>query len=135
MAAPEISSKFQPPFQTSLSFGATLPSVPELDGGMTMTISCLETPEARHDDGRLTNRRSWGSRAWLSALISGWTRLNDVSAARLTLDNLSEGQLEDIGMRRIGRGVRWLDFRETPLCADFEYRDSHADRTDGGPRA
>jgi uncharacterized protein YjiS (DUF1127 family) len=55
---------------------------------------------------------------WLGGFITAWA---NIRATRITLDDMSYGQLEEIGMRRTTRGVMWLDCRESPL-GDIEYR-------------
>jgi len=84
---------------------------------------------ARH---RTNHRPSW-LRGCLEALIARWAKLNNGWATQAALDQMSEGQLEDIGMRRVSRDVRWLDGRDSLLRIDFEYRCTHGgDQTDGG---
>ncbi len=86
---------------------------------------------ARH---RTSHRPSW-LRGWLDALIARWTTSGNIRATHVALDEMSEGQLEDIGMRRVSRDVRWLDCRESLLRIDFEYRSTHGDQADGDPHA
>lgn len=58
---------------------------------------------------------------WVRAANAGlrkWRRIRD---GRLLLDCMSEAQLEDLGIRRVARNVRWLDHDEVFSCGEFSY--------------
>ncbi|MDK1373431.1 MULTISPECIES: hypothetical protein [unclassified Sinorhizobium] len=40
----------------------------------------------------------------------------------IPIDDLSEGQLRELGISRVARRMRWLDGCETQFLIDFEYR-------------
>jgi len=58
----------------------------------------------------------------LGGLIFQCGRLGDIRAAGTTLDDMSDSQLNDIGIRRIGRRIAWHDSRLPRQFRDFEYR-------------
>lgn len=66
---------------------------------------------------------------WLMALCAKCGALNNIGATRL--DDLTDGQLDEIGMRSTSRAARWLDCRESSFGIDFDYRPAPRDRDDG----
>lgn len=54
----------------------------------------------------------------VNARLRKWRRIRD---GRLLLDCMSEAQLEDLGIRRVARNVRWLDRDEVFSCGEFSY--------------
>lgn len=96
-----------------------------------MTTTHIQSPQASFRTGDPTNRRASGLRGWL-AVIAGWATSDRIWSTRIALDDMSDAQLGDIGMRRIGRGSRLIDYRDFPRCIDFEYRGvGDDDRSDG----
>jgi hypothetical protein len=102
-----------------------LPTVLELKKEQVMTTP--EQAERQAGAGPWTSHRLSRLLGWLAASIA---KRGDMRATQVMLDGMSEAQLEDIGMRRIARRVRWLDCRESPLGIDFDYRGAALD--DGG---
>ncbi len=97
-----------------------------------MAVPYIEPAAEMFDAGR-AGRRPARLRGLLDALIAGLAKLRAFQEP-CYLDEMTEGQLADIGVRRISSSVRWLDCRETPLRVDFEYRSIAGDsRTDAGP--
>lgn len=54
-------------------------------------------------------------------LICWWTKWRDRRASRALLNSLTEAELGELGIRRVGRRVRWLDHSEAPPLGDFAY--------------
>lgn len=94
-----------------------------------MAVPYIEPAAELFDAGR-AGRRPARLRGLLNALIAGLAKLKSFQETRY-LDEMTEGQLADIGVRRICSSVRWLDCRETPLRIDFEYRGIAEERPDG----
>ncbi|MEP9399915.1 hypothetical protein [Mesorhizobium sp. KR2-14] len=67
----------------------------------------------RVPSGRLT--------AWSSTLVSWWTKWRDRRASRALLNSMTEAALGELGIKRVGRRVRWLDYGEAPPLDDFDY--------------
>lgn len=83
-----------------------------------MTILSIET---RNSGAGHWIRRSLSTMLeWFGAVFA---RSGGMPAT--ALDELSEAQLEDLGMTRIAHGARWLDCREPPRYMDFEYVGDH----------
>lgn len=59
---------------------------------------------------------------WLGALASVRSEAA-ASGPGVALDELSEAQLQDIGIGRVARRARWLDGLEAPLPMQFDYHD------------
>ncbi|MEP9371967.1 DUF1127 domain-containing protein [Mesorhizobium sp. KR1-2] len=58
---------------------------------------------------------------WASMLVCRWTKWRHRRATRALLDALSAVQLQDLGLRRVGCGVRWLDHGEALPRDHFAY--------------
>ena len=63
-----------------------------------------------------------GLRGLLSFVRSQWATWHDIRAGREILDAIPESQLQDLGLRRVGDRVRWMDHCETLQLDEFEYR-------------
>lgn len=98
-----------------------------------MTIPYVESIARRPGAEHWTIHGLSKLRGWLGALIAEWGMWCDIRATQFTLDDMSEAQLEDIGMSRISRRARWVDCRESALGIDFEYRSALGDgQREGG---
>lgn len=78
-----------------------------------MGISYVKSP-TRNPGVDHAGNRGLSLIAWLGAMIAEVRR-------ETALDDLGEGQLEDIGIRRLAQRGRWIDGLETSLPFDFEY--------------
>ncbi|MBP1882491.1 hypothetical protein [Sinorhizobium mexicanum] len=58
----------------------------------------------------------------LGTLAARWKTWRGSLAVRAAIDDLSEGQLRELGISRVARRARWLDGCETEFPIDFEYR-------------
>jgi hypothetical protein len=120
----EISAKFQASFRTFRVARCNPPDCSRTEQEQVMAIEFAQSTDrnaATHLPSRLIG--------WLTALPARCGALNTIGATRL--NDLTDGQLDEIGMRRMSRGVRWLDCRESSLGIDFEYRSAPRDREDG----
>lgn len=84
-----------------------------------MAVSSLESAAQRSDADRAVGNSPFALWDWLRAFVSACLIHG---GRRLELDDLSEEQLEDIGVTRAARRERWLDGCESPLTMGFEYR-------------
>lgn len=83
------------------------------------------------DAGTLARASLALSSRWALGCISLWRKWRSIHAAGLLLDCMNDGALEELGMKRVGRGTRWLDGREAFPRGDFGY---HVLRDDAGRR-
>lgn len=84
-----------------------------------MTVSCVASSDGKAaEDSAASGGKS--KLEWLVVLLARLRAWREFQGPRITLDDLSEGQLEDVGFSRIGRRARWLDCQEAPFPMDYE---------------
>lgn len=87
-----------------------------------MAVSYVEPASRPSDADRMTDIGSSAPGGWLGRFLSACVTSCHALASRAEFDELSQEQLEDIGVTRFARRERWLDGRETLLPMGFEYR-------------
>lgn len=91
-----------------------------------MTVPCVEAT------GRV-RRHEYPARGGVLSSLAGRcldllnTGCRAMRTTEITPDDMSEAQLTDIGLARVGRGLKWLDCQESSLSADFQYRSAPSD--------
>ncbi|WP_342394700.1 hypothetical protein [Sinorhizobium garamanticum] len=58
----------------------------------------------------------------LGTLATQWRTWRGSRATRGEIDDLSEGELRELGISRVAQRERWLDGRETQFATDYFYR-------------
>lgn len=63
-----------------------------------------------------------GMRGLLSFARLRWRKWREIRANHARLDEMPPEQLADLGLRRVGHSVRWLDLGGKLQVEEFEYR-------------
>lgn len=60
---------------------------------------------------------------WARALGAFWQSWQNSRATSIQFGWMNDAELGELGVERVGRGVRWMDHGEALPFGDFEYRD------------
>ncbi|MBB4189654.1 hypothetical protein [Sinorhizobium terangae] len=90
-------------------------SLPALRGTRHETEAEIAKPLAEHTAAN-------GLFRLLGTLATHWRTWRGSRAIRAEIDDLSDGQVRDLGVCRVARRARWLDGADTRLPMDYFYR-------------